>query len=51
VKEKDTFRHEALNYKAKVLQLEKEKENWSQGQEVKSDMVGAPGGQLNWQVP
>jgi hypothetical protein len=30
--EKETFRQEALNYKAKVLQLEKEKENWSQGQ-------------------
>jgi hypothetical protein len=29
--EKETFRQEALNYKAKVLQLEKEKENWSQG--------------------
>jgi hypothetical protein len=29
-KEKETFRQEALNYKAKVLQLEKEKENWSQ---------------------
>ena len=30
--EKETFRQEALNYKAKVLQLEKEKVNWSQGQ-------------------
>ena len=30
-KEKETFRQEALNYKAKVLQLEKEKENWPQG--------------------
>jgi hypothetical protein len=30
--EKETFRKEALNYKAKVLQLEKEKEDWSQGQ-------------------
>ena len=27
-KEKETFRQEALNYKAKVLHLEKEKENW-----------------------
>jgi hypothetical protein len=38
-KEKETFRQEALNYKAKVLQLEKEKENWSQGQVATSDMV------------
>jgi hypothetical protein len=30
--EKEAFRQEALNYKAKVLQLEKEKVNWSQGQ-------------------
>jgi FtsZ-binding cell division protein ZapB len=37
--EKETFRQEALNYKAKVLQLEKEKENWSQGQVATSDMV------------
>jgi hypothetical protein len=29
--EKETFQQEALNYKAKVLQLEKEKEDWSQG--------------------
>jgi hypothetical protein len=29
--EKETFRQEALNYKAKVLQLEKEKYIWSQG--------------------
>jgi hypothetical protein len=29
--EKETFQQEALNYKAKVLQLEKEKVNWSQG--------------------
>jgi hypothetical protein len=29
--EKETFQQEALNYKAKVLHLEKEKENWSQG--------------------
>jgi hypothetical protein len=36
--EKETFRHEALNYKDKVLQLEKEKENWSQGQAVTSYM-------------
>jgi hypothetical protein len=27
--EKETFRQEALNYKAKLLQLEKEKEHWS----------------------
>jgi len=26
-KEKETFRQEAMNYKGKVLQLEKEKEN------------------------
>jgi predicted metal-dependent hydrolase len=38
-KEKETFRQEALNYKAKVLQLEKEKESWSQGQAVTSDVV------------
>ena len=37
--EKKTFRQEALNYKAKVLQLEKEKENWSQAQVVTSDMA------------
>jgi hypothetical protein len=37
-KEKETFRKEALNYKAKVLQLEKEKENWLQGQEETSYM-------------
>jgi cell division protein FtsB len=37
--EKETFRQEALNYKAKVLQLEKEKENWSQAQVATSDMV------------
>jgi len=30
--EKETFRQEALDYKAKVLQLDKEKENWSQMQ-------------------
>jgi hypothetical protein len=29
---KEAFRQEALNYKAKVLQLEQEKVNWSQGQ-------------------
>jgi hypothetical protein len=29
--EKEIFRQEALNYKANVLQLEKEKVNWSQG--------------------
>jgi hypothetical protein len=29
--EKEVFRQEALNYKAKVLQIEKEKVNWSQG--------------------
>ena len=27
--EKETFRQEALDYKAKVLQLEKEKESWT----------------------
>jgi hypothetical protein len=37
--EKYTFRHEALNYKEKVSQLEKKKVNWSQGQEVTSDVV------------
>jgi hypothetical protein len=37
--EKETFRQEALNYKAKVLQLEKEKVNWSQGHAVTPDMV------------
>jgi hypothetical protein len=37
--EKETFRQEALNYKAKVLQLEKEKENWSQAQATTSDVV------------
>jgi hypothetical protein len=37
--EKETFRQEALNYKEKVLQLEKEKENCSQAQVVTSDMV------------
>jgi chromosome segregation ATPase len=36
--EKETFRQEALNYKVKVLQLEKEKENWSQAQVVTLDM-------------
>jgi hypothetical protein len=36
--ERETFRWEALNYKAKVLQLEKEKENWSKGQAITSDM-------------
>jgi hypothetical protein len=30
--EKEAFRQEALNYKAKVLQLEQEKVNWTQGQ-------------------
>ena len=38
-KEKETFRQEALNYKAKVLQLEKEKENRLQGQVGALDMV------------
>jgi ADP-heptose:LPS heptosyltransferase len=38
-KEKETFKQEALNYKAKVLQLEKEKESRSQGHATKSDMV------------
>jgi DNA repair exonuclease SbcCD ATPase subunit len=37
--EKETFRQQALNYKAKVLQLEKEKDNLSQGQVATSDMV------------
>jgi hypothetical protein len=37
--EKETFRQEALNYKAKVLQLEKEKENWLQGQVATSNMA------------
>jgi type IV secretory pathway VirB4 component len=42
--EKETFRQEALNYKAKVLQLEKEKENWSQGQvEVSNRAAVVPG--------
>ena len=36
--EKETFRQEALNYKAKVLQLEKNKENRSQAQATTSDM-------------
>jgi FtsZ-binding cell division protein ZapB len=36
--EKETFRQEALDYKAKVLQLEKEKESWSQMQATTSDM-------------
>jgi hypothetical protein len=37
-KEKETIRQEALDYKAKVLQLEKEKENWPQMQATTSDM-------------
>ena len=37
--EKEAFRQEELNYKAKVLQLDKEKVNWSQGQEVTSDVA------------
>ena len=37
--EKETFKQEALNYKDKVLQLEKEKESWSQGQVVTLDVV------------
>ena len=37
--EKESFQKEALNYKAKVLQLEKEKENWLQGQVGALDMV------------
>jgi hypothetical protein len=37
--EKETFRQEALSYKAKVLQLEKEKEKWLQGQVATSDMA------------
>jgi FtsZ-binding cell division protein ZapB len=36
--EKETFRQEALDYKAKVLQWEKEKEIWSQMQATTSDM-------------
>jgi hypothetical protein len=36
--DKETFRQEALNYRAKVLQLEKEKENWLQGKVATSDM-------------
>jgi hypothetical protein len=36
--EKKTFRHKALDYKSKVLQLEKEKESWSQMQATTSDM-------------
>jgi hypothetical protein len=39
--EKETFRHEALNHKAKLLQLEKEKVNWSQGQAEVSNMAVA----------
>jgi hypothetical protein len=37
--EKEAFRQEALNYKAKVLQLEQEKVNWSQGQTQLPNMV------------
>jgi FtsZ-binding cell division protein ZapB len=37
--EKETFRQEALNYKAKVLQLDQEKLNWLQGQTKASNMV------------
>jgi hypothetical protein len=37
-KEKETFKQEALDYKAKVLQLEKDKENWSQMQATTSNM-------------
>jgi len=36
--EKKTFRHKALDYKSKVLQLEKEKESWSQMQATTSDI-------------
>ena len=36
--EKETFRQEALDYKAKVLQLEKEKESWSHMKATTSDM-------------
>jgi len=36
--EKEIFRQEALDYKAKVLQLEKEKESWSQMYATTSDM-------------
>jgi hypothetical protein len=37
--EKETFRKEALNYKAKIFHLEKEKDNWLQGQVAMSDMA------------
>jgi FtsZ-binding cell division protein ZapB len=37
--EKEIFRQEALDYKAKLLQLEKEKEHWSLAQEATSDMA------------
>jgi hypothetical protein len=37
--EKETFRQEALDYKAKLLQLEKEKEHWSLAQVVTLDMA------------
>jgi FtsZ-binding cell division protein ZapB len=36
--EKETFRQEALDYKDKVMQLEKEKENWSQRHTMTLDM-------------
>jgi hypothetical protein len=37
--EKEIFRQEALDYKAKLLQLEKEKEHWLLTQAATSDMV------------
>ena len=37
--EKETFRQEALDYKAKLLQLEKEKEHWSLAQVATSNMT------------
>jgi hypothetical protein len=37
--EKEVFQHEALNYNTKVLQLENEKVNWSQGHVEISNMV------------
>jgi hypothetical protein len=37
--EKEAFRQDALNYKAKVLQLEQEKVNSSQGQTEAPNMV------------
>jgi hypothetical protein len=39
--EKEAFRQEALNYQARVLQLEQEKVNWTQGQTELLNMVVA----------